>query len=280
MDHYQSTNLTNWNERVAGHTAPDGYSIDRLVDEPDWVTGVVSFDAPAVGDVAGKTLLHSQCHIGTDTLSWAKLGATTTGLDFSPPAIEAARGIAQRLAPSLTAPATFVETEVYAAPDHIDGTFDIVYTSVGAICWMPDLAAWGQVMAHFVKPGGMFYIRDSHPALMTIDEERDDDLLVMKYPYFHQAEPTMFTETESYSGSAKLTNADSYSWFHSLADVINALIGAGLVIDRVEEHRHLDWQFMKSMERMGDPDHDTWVLPADRRDVVPMQFSIKAHKPG
>jgi SAM-dependent methyltransferase len=276
MDQQRSANLANWDERVDGHLGPDGYSVDRLVDDPDWVTAVVAFDAPTVGDVTGRSLLHSQCHIGTDTLSWAKLGATVTGLDFSPKAIAAATDIAGRLGDRIT-PATFVQTELYDAPNHIDETFDIVYTGVGAICWLPDIVGWAEVMARFVRPGGTFYIRDSHPAMLAIDEERDDELLVMKYPYFHTDEALHFAEAESYAGSATLNNVDTYEWAHSISEVTNALIGAGFVINRLDEHRHLDWQFTRYMQK-GDGDY--WVMPDHLRDLLPLQFSILASKPG
>jgi len=184
LDRFRTANLANWDERVAGHTGPDGYNIDELVTDPDYITAVVRFDEPtlsaAVGSLTGKTLLHSQCHIGTDTMSWAKLGAQVTGIDFSPKALTAARGIADRLGID----ATFVETELYDAPQNLTGEFDIVYTSVGTICWLPDLPGWAEVLAGFLRPGGTFYIRDSHPALMIYDDERDDRELVPAYPYF------------------------------------------------------------------------------------------------
>lgn len=271
MDKYRTTNLANWNERVAGHMAPDGYSVDKLVDDADYVSPVVRHDLAKLGSVEGLTLLHSQCHIGTDTLSWAKLGATVTGLDFSPKAIAAAQSIAERM----SIDATFVETELYEAPEHITGTFDIVYTSVGAICWLPDITKWAEVMVGFMKQGGRFWIRDSHPALMALDDTRDDEQLVVRFPYFHQPTPVNFSDQESYLGSATLQNPDSYSWAHSIGDVINALIGAGLTIQRVEEYQHLDWQFLPFMEQIDD---ETWVLPEAVRDNVPMQFSVLAEK--
>lgn len=272
MDEYRTTNLANWDERVAGHMAPDGYGVDRLVDDPDHITTVVRHDAAKLGSVDGLTMLHSQCHIGSDTLSWARLGATVTGLDFSPKAIAAARSLAVRMGID----ATFVETEFYDSPRHIEATFDLVYTSVGAICWLPDITKWAEIMAGFVKPGGRFWIRDSHPALMALDDGRDDTQLIVRYPYFHQAKPINFSDTESYLGTATLENPDSYSWAHSIADVINALLDAGLVLERFAEYQHLDWQFFTFMEQIED---EVWALPENVRDNVPTQFSILASKP-
>ncbi|MGI9607093.1 MAG: class I SAM-dependent methyltransferase [Acidimicrobiales bacterium] len=272
MDKYRAANLANWDERVEGHLAPDGYNVAELVDDSDYLTHVVRFDRQRLGDVSGRTLLHSQCHIGTDTLSWAKLGAQVTGLDFSPKAIEACRNIAQRLGIE----ATFVETEFYDAPDHIAGQFDIVYTSVGAICWLPDIDRWGEVLADFLKPGGTFYIRDTHPVVATLDDLREDQELVMTYDYFRGDGPIQYPdEPESYLGSATLTNLELYEWPHTIADVMNSLIRAGLTIERVEELQHLDWAFFNWMEESD----GAWSLPADLHNRLPLQFSVTATKP-
>ncbi len=272
MDEYTRANLANWNERVAGHTAPDGYESYRLLaTEPGHCTDVVRFDAERLGDVNGLRLLHAQCHIGTDTLSWANLGASVTGLDFSPEAITAARSLADQMG----ADATFVESELYSAPANLSGQFDIVYTGVGAICWLPDIERWADTLAAFVAPGGRFYIRDTHPALLALDDERDDDAMIVAYRYFANGEPQTFENDASYRGSATISSSRTYEWPHSLASVVNALIGAGLTIERLDEHQHLDWKFFSWMESDG----ERFVLPAGRRDQIPLQFSILASRP-
>jgi len=271
LDAYRAANLANWNERVAGHMAPDGYGVDGFIADPERITNVVRFDSAVLGDVTGQTLLHSQCHIGTDTLSWAKLGARVTGLDFSADAVAAATTIASRLGLD----ATFVECELYDAPNHIDGQFDIVYTGVGALNWLPDIARWGQIMADFVRPGGRFYVREGHPMLAALDDERTDRELVVGYRYFDTGEPQHWEDTESYLGSARLENADIYEWPHPISEVVNSLIDAGLVIERMEEHRFLDWRFFHFMEEVD----GAFVLPEDLRDRVPLQYSILTSKP-
>ena len=273
IDEYRAANLANWNERVIGHTAPDGYDLAGLIADPERLTDVVTFDKDVFGEVAGKTLLHSQCHIGTDTLSWARLGATVTGLDFSADALASARDTAARMGID----ATFVETEFYDSPDHIDQQFDCVYTSVGAINWLPDIAEWGRILAGFLKPGGRFYIREGHPMLMALDDERDDDLLVVKYPYFASGgEPLKSEDAASYAGSATLQHTVNYEWIHPVSSVVMALIDAGLVIDELREHTHLDWQFFPFMET---EDGERYVMPEAQRALVPLQFSVLAHKP-
>ena len=267
IDEYRAANLANWNERVAGHIAPDGYNLAAFGEDPDYITDVVTFDKDVFGDVTGKTLLHSQCHIGTDTLSWARLGASVTGLDFSPDALASARDTAALAGID----ATFVETELYDAPDHIDHQFDCVYTSVGAINWLPDIAAWGRIMAGFVKPGGQFYIRDGHPMLYTLDDERDDRELIVRHRYFNTGEPLRWEDSTSYAGPATIEANVMYEWIHPISSVVLALLDAGLVIDELRELDHLDWPFFTHMESA---DGERYVLPDDQRDLVPLQFSI------
>ena len=272
MDEFLDTNRRNWDDRVAGHLAPDGYAVDMLVENPDHLTDVVRFDAERVGDVRGLRLLHSQCHIGTDTLSWARLGASVTGFDFSPKAIAAARSIAARMGID----ATFVEAEVAHADTAIDGPFDVVYTSVGAICWLPDLARWAEVLAGLLRPGGRFYIRDTHPSFLALDDERTDGLLVTKYPYFHEETPMQFTDASSYLGSAVLTETETFEWAHPMSEIVGSLLDAGLVLDRLDEYQHLDWPALPDMT----PVERRWYLPKDLRNRAPTQFSVLAHKPG
>jgi 2-polyprenyl-3-methyl-5-hydroxy-6-metoxy-1,4-benzoquinol methylase len=156
LDDRTTINLANWNERVAVHVNSAGYRLD------DFRKGEIHLyplEREEVGDVRGKSLLHLQCHFGIDTMSWARMGATVTGLDFSDQAIEAAR----KLSTELKIPATFVCSNIYDAPDALDRQFDIVFTSYGALCWLPDLKRWAQIAAPFVKPGGFFYIAEFHP---------------------------------------------------------------------------------------------------------------------
>ena len=121
----------------------------------------------AVGDVTGRSLLHLQCHFGIDTLSWARLGARVTGADFSPAAIRLARELADDLG---FPDARFVESNLYDLPANLEGTFDVVYTSRGVLGWLPDIRGWARVVAHFVAPGGTFFITEIHPVAQRLRE--------------------------------------------------------------------------------------------------------------
>ncbi|MGI9643662.1 MAG: class I SAM-dependent methyltransferase, partial [Acidimicrobiia bacterium] len=184
-DQFFADNLANWNDRVPIHAGPGGYGIDEFASDPELLSPVVAFDKDQLGDVSGRTLLHLQCHIGMDTLSWARLGAVVTGVDFSGPALEVAR----RLASDLGVDAEFIESNLYESPTVLSRQFDLVYTSVGAVTWLPDIRGWAAVAAALTKPGGTFYVRDGHPMLWATDTDRDDGLLVIRYPYFEQSEP-------------------------------------------------------------------------------------------
>ena len=189
MTDYADVNRANWDERVPAHVASPDYGVQRFLAEPDFISDVVRFDRALLGDVAGLRGAHLQCHIGTDTVSLARLGASMTGLDFSGPAVAAAKD----LAAATGADARFVQADAYAAADVLGaGAFNLVYTGVGALCWLPDIRRWAGVVAALLRPGGRLFIRDGHPMLFTI-EERDDDLLVVDYPYFEQPEPLVWT---------------------------------------------------------------------------------------
>src|SRR3981189_2025360 len=156
MDERLKTNLALWNEMVPVHVGSSEYRVDQF---RKGEVHLYPIEIDEVGDVGGKSLLHLQCHFGMDTMSWARLGAQGLGPDFSDKAIETARAISDEL----KIPARFLCSNIYDAPSVLDEKFDIVFTSYGALCWLPDLKKWAEVAAHFVKPGGIFYIAEFHP---------------------------------------------------------------------------------------------------------------------
>ena len=199
-------NRASWDERVPAHLASPEYSVARFYADPRFLSGVVRFDAPLLGSVTGLRGMHLQCHIGTDTVSLARLGASMTGVDFSWPAIAAAR----ELAAGTGADASFVQSDVYGAADAVgDGGFDFVYTGIGALCWLPDIRRWARVVAALLRPGGRLFIREGHPMLWTLAEPGDDGLLVVRYPYFEQAEPQVWDEGGTYVTTTRPSSTTS-----------------------------------------------------------------------
>jgi SAM-dependent methyltransferase len=225
MNDYLTSNRALWDAWTEAHVAGSHYDV------PGFIAGrntLHSLELKEVGDVSGKSLLHLQCHFGLDTLSWARLGAQVTGVDFSPKAIEAARSIADEC----VIPATFVLSDLYSLPENLTGTFDVVFTSYGAIYWLPDLPRWAEVIAHFLKPGGAFHIVDFHPMGCVFDGSEPD--LRMVFPYFHSGEPWVEEVCGSYATDLPIKGVET-GWAHSLADVVNSLIGAGLRLDFLHE---------------------------------------------
>jgi len=268
VEDYLEANLANWNDRVPIHAGPDGYGIERFVREPDRLTDVVEFDRRYLGDVSGRTLLHAQCHIGTDTLSWAKLGAKVTGIDFSAPALSVARDMAAELGFD----ARFIESDLYGSPTVLAEEFDIVYTGVGAINWLPDIRRWAEVMAIFTRPGGTFYMREAHPILWALDDLRDDGELVVSYPYFETDDPITWDEDTTYLGSGVLEHTTTHSWNHGIGEIVTALMEAGFRIELFEEHRFLEWLAVRHMVEV----EGRYLLPAAQRDRIPLMYSLRA----
>src|SRR2546422_9122572 len=186
MKEYFDTNRRHWDELVPLHMQTRFYDVDSF---RAGASSLHALEIEEVGGVGGKSLLHLQCHFGLDTLSWARRGATVTGVDFSPAAIEAARGLA--LETGLDA--QFVETDLYSLPDNLQGQFDIVYTSYGVVFWLPDVRRWAEVAARFVKPGGFFYIAEFHPFCAVFHNEGVNSDLEIRYPYF-EGEALRFAE--------------------------------------------------------------------------------------
>ena len=154
MSDYLTVNRANWDERAPAHAASADYGFARFAADPAHLSDVVRFDLPLLGDVAGQRAVHLQCHIGTDTVSLSRLGARMTGLDFSGESLKQAR----RLATLAGAEIDYVQSDVYAARDVLDGEFDLVFTGIGALGWLPDIKRWARTVASLLAPGGRLFI--------------------------------------------------------------------------------------------------------------------------
>jgi SAM-dependent methyltransferase len=245
---YQAVNLANWNSRVAHHE--QAYRLEQFRSDPAHLSNVVRFDLPRLGSVDGLDVVHLQCHIGTDTLSLARLGArSVTGLDFSAPALE----VAAQLAADCGAAVDYVESELYGAVDALGtGRFDLVYTGIGALCWLPDISRWAQVVAALLRPGGRLFMRDGHPMLWTLADPRPDGLVVVEFPYF-ETEGVHFSDPLSYvAHDEPLASPDIVHFNHGLAQVITALMTAGMSLTAIEEHDTVPWNPLEdAMEEVG-----------------------------
>lgn len=222
-------------------------------------------------DVAGRTLLHLQCQLGTESLSWAERGALVTGVDFSGEAIQAARELSKRTG----IPARFLEADVLDLPRELDGRYERVFTSHGVLFWLPDLERWARGVARALAPGGLFYIVEVHPLALMFDNGRTDGRLVFQDPYFHSRHARRQDEVGSYASPERAEASESFIWFHSLADVLGSLLGAGLAIRSFDEYPFMGWRLFPWMYEDG---YNCWRLPADGPQI-PLSFSLLAEKP-
>ncbi|MBI3743065.1 MAG: class I SAM-dependent methyltransferase [Chloroflexi bacterium] len=271
MASYLEANRANWDDRVAGHVASRDYDVDGLAADPKRIRPVVTFAHREVGKVAGKSLLHLQCHIGTDTISWARLGAKVTGLDFSQKSIEAAKQLAKTSGVNVR----FVLSDVYDAPSVLRKKFDVVYTGVGALCWLPDVKRWAKVVAACLRPGGLFFVHDIHPVVLALDYEWDTANPAFQNPYFETATPRAVDSAVSYAGTARLHHSRHYEWNHGLGETINALIEAGLQVASVGEYPPKS-PGVAGLTWSSNPAADGVLSRNPER--VPLMFSIKALK--
>lgn len=270
---YRAVNRALWDDRAAAHAASPDYGFDRFVADPEHLSSVVRFDLPRLGDVGGARGVHLQCHIGTDTLSLHRLGATMTGLDLSPASLEQAR----RLAAATGADIEYVEAEVYAATDVLEpGTFDLVFTGVGALCWLPDIRRWARTVAGLLRPGGRLFLREGHPMLWTLADARPDGVLAVEYPYFETEQPLVFDEPGTYVRTdTELTVSRSHEWNHGLAETISALMDAGMSLTAFEEHDSVPWEAQVGLMTLGD---DGEYRLTDRPERLACSYTLQAVK--
>jgi SAM-dependent methyltransferase len=267
-----AVNRANWDERAPAHAASAGYGAQRYIDDPAALSEVVRFDRPRLGDITDRRGVHLQCHIGTDTISLARLGAHMTGLDFSSAALVEAR----RLAASAGADVDFVESDVYGAPDVLGReAFDLVYTGIGALNWLPDIRRWADTVAALLRPGGRLFMREGHPMLFTIDETVTD-ALVVRYPYVEVSEPLVFDAGTTYVETThEFTNTTTHEWNHGLGEVVTALLDADMRLTMLVEHDSVPWMALPDQMRLGEDGE--WRL-VDRPERLPLTYTLQAVK--
>lgn len=257
----RADNRALWEELADRHQRSAFYDLDRiraghLVVRPH--------ELAELGPVRGLTLCHLQCHLGTDTLAWAREGARVVGVDFSPRSIAVARG----LAADLGLAAEFVEADVYQAPEALGGrTFDVVYTGYGALVWLPDLDRWAQVVTRLLKPGGRLYLSEFHP----FHELMAWDRLEVEHDYF-QEEASTYEEGGDYTGEGEPFTARSHEWIHPVGQVVSALAGAGLRIDFLHERESIHWQRWPFLVARGDGE---WTTP-EGTPRLPLEYTLQA----
>jgi len=271
MDDYRTVNRANWDERAPAHAASPDYAVARFATDAEFISDVVAFDRPRLGDIRDLECVHLQCHIGTDTVSLARLGARMTGLDFSSASLTEARALADRAGN----PVTFVEGDVYDAVDLLGpNRFDLVYTGIGAIGWLPSIDRWAAVVSGLLRPGGRLFMREGHPVLGSLADSRPDQLLVIEYPHFEQVEALVWDEPGTYVRTeVEFESTITHEWNRGLGEIVTALLDHGMTITMLVEHDSVPWEALPG--QMRKLPGGEWQL-ADRPERLPHSYTVQA----
>jgi SAM-dependent methyltransferase len=287
-DDYLAINAANWDSRAPLHAR--AYGIERLLADPAALSDVVRFDSARLGDITGLDTVHLQCHIGTDTLSLHRLGARMTGVDLSGASIDHAR----RLAAEAGADITYVQSDVYSAPEALEHrTYDLVYTGIGAICWLPNIERWARAVAELLRPGGRLFIRDMHPVLnaslaMTVADDHPDRAqqswisgpgdvtIALELPYWEQPQPLEWNDEVTYAGSETVSSPRSVEWNHSIGQIVTAVLDAGLRLTSLVEHDSVPFEPFQGAMTL-DSETGEYRL-TERPERLPATFTLSAVK--
>ena len=266
---FLTANRRNWDERVPIHRRDRSgfYGVERFLAGEKHL---LAFEWGELEDIAGKRLIHLQCHFGLDTLVLVRHGAIVTGLDFSPAAIDEARLLSEQTGLR----AEFFCANVYDAREALTGDFDIAYVTWGTICWLPDLMGWARTIASLLVPGGYLYFADAHPNMLILEER--DGRLEHEFPLDTPADrPLVFDQAHTYNEDpTSLAATRTFEWIHSLSRILGALLDAGLTLDFLHEHPGLPWPPFPMCVRGKD---GLWHLP-DRIPAFPLAVSLRARK--
>lgn len=264
MIDYLTFNRQQWDRRTAAHLTSDFYDV------PGWLAGNESLQAPELellpDDMTGLRVLHLQCHFGQDTLSFARRGAEVTGVDLSPAAIKAARELREQAGLE----ATFINCDLYSLPEHLDGEFDLVFTSYGTITWLPDLDRWADIVQRYLKPGGRFVFAEFHNMAYLWNDDRS----AIKYPYFNP-EPIVEEMTKSYTDGSEGVTGTEVNWDHPVSSVVTSLIGAGLTLDSFKEFDYSPYNCFEDMVPAKEAGH--WWLK-QIPGLIPLVYTLSASK--
>lgn len=262
MKNYLDINRKHWDARVSSHVASEFYDVEAFKLGADSLSAIELAGLP---DVEGRRLLHLQCHFGQDTLNWARRGAVVTGIDLSGAAIEAAK----RLRDQMGLEAVFVESDVYELPGKLEGTFDIVFTSYGALCWLPDLDRWAGVVDHFLKPGGTLFIAEFHPLMYMLEWKSG----AIEYPYFNQG-PVVEVAERSYTDQ-RMEGCEEVFWLHPLSDVLSPMLAREWTVQEFKEYDFTPWPCFDNLKKRAEREHVYEVNGV----TIPLVYSLKVGKP-
>ncbi|RCH70748.1 class I SAM-dependent methyltransferase [Streptomyces sp. SDr-06] len=268
-----ASNEANWDARTPVHLASRFYAVaDKSADPARWFA---AYEWQDLGDLAGRDVLHLQCHLGTETMAFAARGARTVGLDLSGASVSAARNLAAEAGLDVE----YVQANVYDAAQALDGRrFDVVYTGKGALCYLPDLARWASAIAALLRPGGRLYLAEFHPLLTSLGPSPgrgEGDELLLRHDYVAGRGPVRRDATYTYTDGPPVRDAtECFEWAHGLGEVVNALLGAGLRITALRESPELPWP---RWPHMVPTPQGWWRLP-DTAPRIPLLYALQAER--
>jgi SAM-dependent methyltransferase len=257
MNQMTQANRRGWDELAKTHFRT--YHIDRLLAGTPLLNDLIRTE---VGEVQGKSLAHLLCHIGTDTLSWALLGARVTGIDISPESLKYARSLAERMGIA----AEFIEADILEVIEKVHSQYDIVFSSTGVLCWLPDIQLYARTVKHLLKEDGFFYLFDGHPfrnVLLDANGEAGSGGQIQG-DYFRK-EPWHYQEMGDYTDPQLLIPTESYEWDWTLGEVVTALCEAGLRIEYLHEFPQYFYDGYTPCD-----------VENDKVELYPCTFSLKA----
>lgn len=259
---YKEINRQSWNNRVDAHIESDFYDMKGFLSGKSSLNPI---ELELFGDVRGKRILHLQCHFGQDTISLAREGATTVGVDLSDKAIQKAKEIAEKC----EVDATFICCDIFDLPNHLDEQFDIVFASYGTIGWLPDLNKWAGIVSRFLKPNGHFIFVEFHPVVWMFD----DEFKKIEFNYFNSG-AMVEAEEGTYADRDADISEEYIVWNHSMSDIINNLIKNGLRIDSFDEYDYSPYDCFKHTIEFETKKYRIKHL----ENKIPMVFSLKMTK--
>jgi SAM-dependent methyltransferase len=265
-------NRAHWDSLAGlhGQGADSYYDVDALVAGADSLSEHEAAGVrEAVGAVAGLDVVHLQCHIGFDTISLARRGARAVGVDFSRASLEKARALARRCEQDVE----FVEGDTTALGPELHGRFDLAYATMGVTCWIDDMAAWMSSAAAVLRPGGRLLLVDIHPLAMMVASA---DPLVLDFPYA-DADGRVYDEDGSYAApDASVGATETVQYAHALGELVTAAIGAGLRLERLEEHLDSDFD---PRGRLLTREPDGRFRLRVSGEALPVAFTLIARRP-
>ncbi len=272
VDDAMDVNRARWDELAALHGQDTYYDVEGFL------AGHLMLSArereemtAAVGSVSNVDLLHVQCHFGLGTLSWARLGARVTGLDFSAVAVQRASS----LATTMGIDARFVQADAQQLPAELAGAFDVVFASYGVLPWIANVRAWMTAAATALRPGGALVLLDGHPLIQMIDTV---DPVRFDFPYqggtAHRLPSTSF-----YASSAtRLTTTETVQYPHGLGEIVTAAAAAGLRVDALTEYLDADSPEGREDQMQRGQDGRWRLILAGQ--PVPVQYALRATRDG